>query len=340
MPSDFCDRGRLQAAAFFAGPFFSVAAVAFRAFVSNVTTLTVLLDGRHKCHRFFVLTMRQDFVLKLSPLIKFNFFPEASLRPLWSRLARWFSVQPPPDCSPPSIQLRAADWSACRPAGASDWPVDVIQRLRLQRVWSDIHLEPDGCPPADAASALSESSNRPADCASHPAQDGASRSRRVRKGQQQIIILRFFHLGRKILFNDFHSWAFLWLLFSPQCAQIKSTPAPFAASNLKTQVFTYCFRWVKTTGSTRPYRISSRYLQVLIARLCFCVFSIKHGLKKKWHQYDFFLKGSGLRKMRGVGSLATDRIWYGTVVTDVCLLFNGPVVFCATYFRFLLVKLN
>ena len=44
--------------------------------------------------------------------------------------------------------------------------------------------------------------------------------------------------------------------------------------------------------------------------------------------------------MRGVRSLATDRIGYGTVVIDVCLLFNGPVVFFATYFRFLLVKLN
>ena len=44
--------------------------------------------------------------------------------------------------------------------------------------------------------------------------------------------------------------------------------------------------------------------------------------------------------MRGVGSLATDRIGYGTVVFDVCLLFNGPVVFFATYFRFLLVKHN
>ena len=44
--------------------------------------------------------------------------------------------------------------------------------------------------------------------------------------------------------------------------------------------------------------------------------------------------------MREGGSLATDRIGYGTVVIDVCLLFNGPVVFSATYFRFLLVKLN
>ncbi len=44
--------------------------------------------------------------------------------------------------------------------------------------------------------------------------------------------------------------------------------------------------------------------------------------------------------MRGVGSLATDRIGYGTVVIDVCLLFNGLVVFFAMYFRFLLVKLN
>jgi hypothetical protein len=44
--------------------------------------------------------------------------------------------------------------------------------------------------------------------------------------------------------------------------------------------------------------------------------------------------------MRGVGSLATDRIGYGTVVIDVCLLFNGPIVFFAMYFSFLLVKLN
>jgi hypothetical protein len=44
--------------------------------------------------------------------------------------------------------------------------------------------------------------------------------------------------------------------------------------------------------------------------------------------------------MRGVRSLATDRIGYGTVVIDVCLLFNGPVVFFAMYFRFLFVKPN
>ncbi len=31
--------------------------------------------------------------------------------------------------------------------------------------------------------------------------------------------------------------------------------------------------------------------------------------------------------MRGVGSLATDRIGYQTVVIDFCLLFDGPVVF-------------
>ncbi len=43
--------------------------------------------------------------------------------------------------------------------------------------------------------------------------------------------------------------------------------------------------------------------------------------------------------MRGVRSLATDRIGYRTVVIDVCLHFNGPVVFFATYFNFLLVKL-
>jgi hypothetical protein len=44
--------------------------------------------------------------------------------------------------------------------------------------------------------------------------------------------------------------------------------------------------------------------------------------------------------MRGVGRLANDRIGYGTVVIDVCLLFNGPVIFFVTYFHFLLVKLN
>ena len=44
--------------------------------------------------------------------------------------------------------------------------------------------------------------------------------------------------------------------------------------------------------------------------------------------------------MRGVRRLATDRIGYGTMVMDVCLHFNGPVVLFATYFRFLLVKLN
>jgi hypothetical protein len=51
-------------------------------------------------------------------------------------------------------------------------------------------------------------------------------------------------------------------------------------------------------------------------------------------------KGSGYRKMIGVGNLYTDTIGYRTVVIDVCLLFNGPVVFSAIYFRFLLVKLN
>jgi hypothetical protein len=38
--------------------------------------------------------------------------------------------------------------------------------------------------------------------------------------------------------------------------------------------------------------------------------------------------------MRGVGSLATDRIGYGTVVIDVCLVFNGPVVFLCNIFPF------
>jgi hypothetical protein len=56
-----------------------------------------------------------------------------------------------------------------------------------------------------------------------------------------------------------------------------------------------------------------------------------------WADFESF-KGSGYRKIRGVGSLATDRIGYGTV--DVCLLFNEHVIFFATYFPFLLVKLN
>jgi hypothetical protein len=44
--------------------------------------------------------------------------------------------------------------------------------------------------------------------------------------------------------------------------------------------------------------------------------------------------------MRGIRSLATDRIGYRTMVIDVCLVFDGPVVFSATYFLFLLLKLN
>jgi hypothetical protein len=45
-------------------------------------------------------------------------------------------------------------------------------------------------------------------------------------------------------------------------------------------------------------------------------------------------------KNEGVGSLATERIGHRTVVIDVCLFFYEAVVFSATYFRFLLVKLN
>jgi hypothetical protein len=44
--------------------------------------------------------------------------------------------------------------------------------------------------------------------------------------------------------------------------------------------------------------------------------------------------------MRGVGSLAAVRLWYRTVVINVCLIFNRPVVFSSKYFRFLFVKLN
>jgi hypothetical protein len=42
--------------------------------------------------------------------------------------------------------------------------------------------------------------------------------------------------------------------------------------------------------------------------------------------------------MRGVGSLATDRIGYRTMVIDVCLLFDGPVVFCCNVFPFPVAK--
>jgi hypothetical protein len=39
-------------------------------------------------------------------------------------------------------------------------------------------------------------------------------------------------------------------------------------------------------------------------------------------------------------AMDSDRMGHRTVVINVCLLFNGAVVFFATYFRFLLVKLN
>ncbi len=51
-------------------------------------------------------------------------------------------------------------------------------------------------------------------------------------------------------------------------------------------------------------------------------------------------KGSDHWKMRGVEKLENVRRLYRTVAIDVCLFFYEPVVFSATYFRFLFVKLN
>ncbi len=58
--------------------------------------------------------------------------------------------------------------------------------------------------------------------------------------------------------------------------------------------------------------------------------------------YNLFskLKGSDQWKMRGVEKLANVRRLYRTVAMDVCLFFYEVVVFSATYFRFLFVKLN
>jgi hypothetical protein len=56
--------------------------------------------------------------------------------------------------------------------------------------------------------------------------------------------------------------------------------------------------------------------------------------------YKIPLKVVGIEKWEGSGVWLLFRIVHRTVVIDVCLLFNGPVVFSATYFRFLLLKLN
>jgi hypothetical protein len=47
-----------------------------------------------------------------------------------------------------------------------------------------------------------------------------------------------------------------------------------------------------------------------------------------------------MKKEGGVGKQAIVRIGYRTVAIDVCLLFNVAVVFSATYFCFLFVKLS
>ncbi len=52
------------------------------------------------------------------------------------------------------------------------------------------------------------------------------------------------------------------------------------------------------------------------------------------------LKGSGKRKIRVVGNLATVRRWFRTVAIHVCLIFNVAVVFSSMYFCFLFVKLS
>jgi hypothetical protein len=56
--------------------------------------------------------------------------------------------------------------------------------------------------------------------------------------------------------------------------------------------------------------------------------------------YTVMFKGSDQGKMRGVEKLASVLRLYGTVTIDVCLFFYEEVVFSATYFRFLFVKLN
>jgi hypothetical protein len=45
-------------------------------------------------------------------------------------------------------------------------------------------------------------------------------------------------------------------------------------------------------------------------------------------------------KRDGGRKQATFRRWFRTVAIDICLVFNVPVVFSSTYFRFLLVKLS
>jgi hypothetical protein len=52
------------------------------------------------------------------------------------------------------------------------------------------------------------------------------------------------------------------------------------------------------------------------------------------------LRVVGNEKGGGVKKQATVRIWFRTVVTDVCLIFNVAVIFSSTYFRFLFVKLS
>jgi hypothetical protein len=51
------------------------------------------------------------------------------------------------------------------------------------------------------------------------------------------------------------------------------------------------------------------------------------------------LKVVGNEKSGGVRKQATVRIGNRTMAIDVCLLFNVAIVFCATCFRFLFVKL-
>ncbi len=53
-----------------------------------------------------------------------------------------------------------------------------------------------------------------------------------------------------------------------------------------------------------------------------------------------YVKGSGYRKIRGIGNLATVRRWFRTVAIDDCLNFNVAVVFSSTYFRLLLEMLS
>ncbi len=67
---------------------------------------------------------------------------------------------------------------------------------------------------------------------------------------------------------------------------------------------------------------------------------LHHSTLPHGHRGVCHLKVVGIEKWGGSGVWLLFRIVHRTVVIDVRLLFNGPVVFSATYFRFRLVQLN